>query len=238
MKPQRTLLDQALRVDTATPMIRQYLAIKRHHGDVLLFYRMGDFYELFFDDAIAAAKTLDINLTQRGMHGDEKIPMCGVPYHAHENYLTRLIKAGFHVAICEQTEDPVQSRKSGGNKNVINREVIRIITPGTLSETNLLQADSNNFLASIARSNDSFAIAWVDISTGQFRYQLVGSQGISGVLASINASEILLSDHLHGNSDLENQWAFFAETLHILPKSRFDTTNAVHRLHEYYQISD
>ena len=117
----------------ATPMIAQFTEIKRSYPDCLLFYRMGDFYELFFDDAVAAAGALDITLTKRGKHAGEDIPMCGVPVHAAESYLSRLIRKGFRVAVCEQVEDPAEAKKRGG-KSVVRRDVVRLVTPGTLTE--------------------------------------------------------------------------------------------------------
>ena len=132
-----------------TPMMSQYLAIKEIHSDCLLFYRMGDFYELFFDDAVTASKALDITLTHRGKHDGKDIPMCGVPFHAAETYLSRLIRKGFRVAVCEQTEDPAQAKKRG-SKSVVAREVVRIVTPGTITEEALLDGECNNFLAALA----------------------------------------------------------------------------------------
>ncbi|MCA8894988.1 MAG: DNA mismatch repair protein MutS, partial [Amphiplicatus sp.] len=132
-----------------TPMMAQYLEIKRQAPDALLFYRMGDFYELFFDDAVKAAAALDITLTKRGRHLGEDIPMCGVPVHSHESYLSRLIRHGFKVAICEQTEDPAEAKKRG-SKSVVRREIIRLITPGTLTEDTLLDASRNNYLGALA----------------------------------------------------------------------------------------
>src|SRR5579859_5016383 len=121
----------------ATPMMAQYLAIKRAHADCLLFYRMGDFYEMFFDDAVQAAAALDIALTKRGRHAGEEIPMCGVPVVSHEAYLMRLIRKGFRVAVCEQMENPAEAKKRG-SKSVVERAVIRVVTPGTLTEDSLL----------------------------------------------------------------------------------------------------
>src|ERR1700740_2040357 len=134
----------------ATPMMAQFLEIKAAHADYLLFYRMGDFYELFFDDAVAASEALDIALTKRGKHQGDDIPMCGVPVHAAEAYLARLIRKGHRVAICEQIEDPAEARKRG-SKAVVKRDVVRIITPGTLSEEALLAPDRHNYLAALAR---------------------------------------------------------------------------------------
>ncbi len=133
----------------ATPMMAQYLEIKAKAGDALLFYRMGDFYELFFDDAVKASAALNITLTKRGRHAGADIPMCGVPYHAYENYLARLIRAGFSVAICEQTEDPAEARKRG-SKSVVRREIVRYVTPGTITEEALLDAAESNFLGALA----------------------------------------------------------------------------------------
>src|SRR6201996_3471412 len=151
----------------ATPMMAQYLALKAAHADYLLFYRMGDFYELFFADAAKAAEALDIALTKRGKHLGEDIPMCGVPVHAAEAYLEKLIRKGFRVAVCEQIEDPAEAKKRG-SKSVVKREVIRLVTPGTLTEDSLLEARASNVLASLGRSGTDFAIASADMSTGLF----------------------------------------------------------------------
>jgi len=155
-------------VAAATPMMQQYLAIKEQAREALLFYRMGDFYELFFEDAVQAAAALDITLTKRGKHGDEDIPMCGVPFHAYETYLAKLIRAGFNVAICEQMENPAEAKKRG-SKSVVRREIVRTITPGTITEETLLDARSNNFLGAVAflRGGEEASIAWVDVSTGE-----------------------------------------------------------------------
>ena len=135
----------------ATPLMAQYLAIKAEHPDCLLFYRMGDFYELFFDDAVKAAGALDIALTKRGKHAGEDIAMCGVPVHAADAYLSRLIRKGFRVAVCEQVEDPAEAKKRGG-KSIVQRAVIRVVTPGTLTEDTLLDARRHNHLTALARA--------------------------------------------------------------------------------------
>src|SRR3954469_24960830 len=156
-----------------TPMMEQYIEIKAANPDSLLFYRMGDFYELFFDDAEVASRALGITLTKRGKHLGADIPMCGVPIHAADDYLQKLIALGHRVAVCEQVEDPAEARKRGG-KSVVRRDVVRLVTPGTLTEDALLSPGRNNFLAAVARerggeAGDAFALAWVDISTGEFR---------------------------------------------------------------------
>ncbi len=181
-------------------MMAQYLAIKEHHPDALLFYRMGDFYELFFGDAEAAAKTLGIVLTRRGRHEDADIPMCGVPVERHEDYLHRLIRAGYRVAICEQTESPAEAKKRGG-KSVVARAVVRLITPGTLTEERLLEPAAANWLAALARARAEtgawcFGIAAVDISTGAFQVCETEAAGLGGELGRIDPREIVVPDAL------------------------------------------
>ena len=176
-----------------TPMMAQYLEIKAGHPDALLFYRMGDFYELFFDDAKAAAEALDIALTKRGKHDGADIPMCGVPVHAAEGYLLTLIRKGFRVAVCEQMESPAEAKKRG-SKSVVKRDVVRLVTPGTLTEESLLEARRHNFLAAFARIRDDSALAWVDISTGAFHVMPVPSVRLGAELARLAPSEVLLHD--------------------------------------------
>ena len=192
--------------DKATPSVEQYLKIKADYPDCLLFYRMGDFYELFFGDAFTASNALDIVLTYRGKHLGQPIPMCGVPYHAYENYLVRLVKAGHKVAICEQMEDPAEAKKRG-YKAVVRREVVRIVTAGTLTDENLLNARHHNYLAAIAESGMGFGVAWADMSTGDFYTQNATTETLSSVLARLGASEVLVQEdfltrfpHLWDNS--------------------------------------
>src|SRR5919204_831241 len=156
----------------ATPVMEQYIEIKAANPDCLLFYRMGDFYELFFDDAELASKALGIALTKRGKHQGHDIPMCGVPVHAADDYLQKLIAQGFRVAVCEQLEDPAEAKKRG-SKSVVKRDVIRLVTPGTITEEKLLAPSEASFLMALGRvkggAENSYAIAWIDISTGAFR---------------------------------------------------------------------
>src|SRR6185369_3871992 len=140
------------RADAPTPMMAQYRRLKDEAGDALLFYRMGDFFELFFDDAKAAAQSLDIALTKRGTDGGEPIPMCGVPVHSADSYLARLIKAGHRVAIAEQIESPSEARKARGSKALVERAIVRLVTPGTLTEETLLDSAAPNWLAAIGRT--------------------------------------------------------------------------------------
>ena len=174
-------------------MMAQYLEIKAGHPDALLFYRMGDFYELFFDDAAAAAEALDIALTKRGKHAGDDIPMCGVPVHAAEGYLLTLIRKGFRVAVCEQMESPAEAKKRG-SKSVVKREVVRLVTPGTLTEESLLEARRHNFLAALGKVRDAWALAWADISTGAFHVMPLGQARIGAELARLALSELLVSE--------------------------------------------
>ncbi|WP_243445940.1 DNA mismatch repair protein MutS [Polymorphobacter arshaanensis] len=176
--------------DTASPMMAQYLGIKAGVPDCLLFYRMGDFYELFFDDAVAASATLDIALTKRGLHLGADIPMCGVPVHSSEAYLMRLIRAGHRVAIAEQIEDPAAAKKRG-SKSVVARAVVRVVTPGTLTEDALLEARSANWLASVAQVGGMAGLAWCDVSTGEFRTLACAPAALEPELARIAPAEII-----------------------------------------------
>src|SRR3982750_116941 len=156
------------RADAQTPMMAQYRRLKVEAGEALLFYRMGDFFELFFEDAKIASACLDIALTKRGTDSGEPIPMCGVPVHSAESYLARLIKGGNRVAIAEQTESPAEARKARGSKALVDRAIVRLVTPGTLTEDTLLDSGSANWLAAVGRAGDDWAIAAADISTGRF----------------------------------------------------------------------
>jgi DNA mismatch repair protein MutS len=179
----------------STPMMQQYGEISRAHPGYLLFYRMGDFYELFFDDAVTAAEILDIALTKRGKHQGADIPMCGVPVHAAESYLERLIRAGQRVAICEQTEDPALAKKRGA-KSVVARDVVRLVTPGTLTEDQLLDPRQANVLAAIARVQGSFAFAWVDMSGGAISVGECDPAALAATAARSLPAELLIPDNV------------------------------------------
>src|SRR5215469_3504755 len=189
-----------------TPMMEQYLEIKAAHPGLLLFYRMGDFYELFFEDAEVASKVLGIALTKRGKHQGIDIPMCGVPVERSEDYLHRLIAKGFRVAVCEQMEDPAAAR-ARGNKSVVRRDVVRLVTPGTLTEDTLLDARANNYLLAIARMRgssgaDRLGLAWIDISTSEFIVTECSIGELAATLARINPNEIIVTDALYGDTDV------------------------------------
>jgi len=179
-----------------TPMMAQYLEIKAEARDALLFYRMGDFYELFFDDAVKAAAALDITLTKRGRHLGDEIPMCGVPWHSHEAYLARLIKSGFKVAICEQTEDPAEAKKRGG-KSVVRRAIVRVVTPGTLTEETLLDAARSNHLGALATlaGGREAALAWTDMSTGELYFRRTTAEEFRLHAAALSLKELIVADN-------------------------------------------
>ncbi|WP_374643000.1 DNA mismatch repair protein MutS [Tabrizicola sp.] len=220
--------------DTVTPMMAQYLEIRAQNPGALLFYRMGDFYEMFFDDAVAAAAALDIALTRRGFHLGEPIAMCGVPVHAAEGYLLTLIRKGFRVAIAEQLEDPAEAKKRG-SKSVVKRDVVRLVTPGTLTEDSLLEARRHNFLAAFAEVRETGALAWADISTGEFRVMPSSLARLGPDLARIAPRELLLSEA----RERETAEVVADTGVAITPLSRgsFDSTNADKRLCEMFGVA-
>lgn len=231
------MTDSSTRPDSASvsPMMAQYLEIKRQHPGSLLFYRMGDFYELFFDDAVQASGALDITLTKRGQHQGEDIPMCGVPVHSHEQYLSRLIRAGFRVAICEQTEDPAEAKKRG-SKSVVRRDVVRVVTPGTITEDGLLDARSNNYLAAMAEAGGEGALAWLDLSTGELTLSPVERANLPSLLARLSPGELLLPERLSQVEELSPLWDEWRSRLTIQPNARFDSENGRKRLLSLYNV--
>jgi DNA mismatch repair protein MutS len=216
-------------------MMQQYLAIKAEHPDRLLFYRMGDFYELFFDDAVAASAALDIVLTKRGKHDGGDIPMCGVPVHSADSYLQRLIRSGFKVAVCEQSEDPAEAKKRGA-KSVVRRGVVRIVTAGTLTEDSLLDARQHNYLAALADAGGALGLAWLDMSTGEFTVQPVEPGMLAAALARLDPGELLLPERLVEKPDLFDLWREWRARLSPLPSSRFDSENMRRRLEEAFGV--
>ena len=227
---------KAADANAVTPMMTQYLTIKAAHPDCVLFYRMGDFYELFFDDAVAASAALDITLTHRGKHDGQDIPMCGVPVHAAQTYLLRLIRKGFRVAVCEQTEDPAEAKKRGA-KSVVAREVVRIVTPGTITEDALLDGVRHNFLAALTDAQGAFGLAWLDISTGIFLVQPVQTQGIGAALARIDPGEILVPDRLLQISALFDIFHDWKDALVPVASNKFDSEAARRRLEAVYGVA-
>ena len=218
--------------DGHTPMMAQYHSVKAAHPDCLLFYRMGDFFEMFFDDAVVASKILDLTLTKRGKTQGDDIPMCGVPFHSSEGYIARLIRAGHKVAICEQIETPEQAKQRGGSKALVRREVIRIVTAGTLIEDNLLDAKSNNYLASIVDMNGQTGLAFADVSTGQFFLQSISTLDTQSILQRLSPSEIICRDKPATLSDDLNT------ITSIQPSGFFDSASGIAKLESLFGISE
>ncbi len=225
-----------------SPMMAQYVEIKAANPGSLLFYRMGDFYELFFEDAEAASQALGIVLTKRGKHLGEDIPMCGVPIVRSEEYLHKLIALGFRVAVCEQLEDPAEARKRGG-KSVVRRDVTRLVTPGTLTEDALLDAKRENVLLAVARtrgageSDFAYALAFADVSTGSFRVTATTGETLSADLARIDPAEVLVSDALYDDDELRAFWRELGVPVTPLPKQSFDGPNAEKRLAGFFGVA-
>ena len=229
-------------VTRPSPVMEQYLEIKAANPDSLLFYRMGDFYELFFEDAEIASRALGIVLTKRGKHLGQDIPMCGVPVHRADEYLHRLIAKGHRVAVCEQLEDPAEAKKRGG-KSIVRRNVIRLVTAGTLTEDTLLDARRNNYLLAVVRARTSsdtadarFALGWIDISTGEFRIAECDRVGLAAEIARLEPSEIIVSDALYSDPEL----APYLRTLPaVTPLTRdvFDGATAERRLSDYFAVA-
>src|SRR3954471_307424 len=222
------------------PRVEQYLEIKAANPGLLLFYRMGDFYEMFFEDAEIASRALGIVLTKRGKHQGIDIPMCGVPVERSDDYLHRLIAKGHRVAVCEQMEDPAAAR-ARGNKSVVRRDVVRLVTPGTLTEDTLLDARTNNYLLAIARvrgssGGDRIGLAWIDISTAEFMVTECAVGELAATLARINPDEVIVTDALYGDHDL-------GPTLRELPavtpltRDVFDGATAERRLCDYFAVA-
>ncbi|MFZ2090187.1 MAG: DNA mismatch repair protein MutS, partial [Pseudolabrys sp.] len=225
-----------------TPAMAQYVEIKAANPDCLLFYRMGDFYEMFFADAEVAARALGIVLTKRGKYLGKDVPLCGVPVVRADEYLHRLIALGHRVAVCEQLEDPAEARKRGG-KSVVRRDVIRLVTPGTLTEDTLLDAGRNNYLVAVARARVSsagedtqFALAWIDISTGEFRVTECDSASLSAEIARLEPGEIIVSDALFSEADLAGYWRSLPV---VMPLGRdvFDSATAERRLASFFAVA-
>jgi DNA mismatch repair protein MutS len=223
--------------DAATPVMAQYREIKAAHPGCLLFFRMGDFYELFFEDAAAAAPALDIALTRRGRNADgSDIPMCGVPVHAVDSYLARLIRAGFKVAICDQIEDPAEARRRG-NRGPVKRAVVRVVTAGTLTEDGLLDARRHNYLAAVAEAGGELGLAWLDLSTGDFALAPTAETSLAADLARIMPGEILLPERLLQRPALYELFGDWKAALTPLPNPRFDSAAARRRLEAFYGVA-
>ncbi|MBS7696402.1 MULTISPECIES: DNA mismatch repair protein MutS [unclassified Chelatococcus] len=224
-----------------TPMMAQYTEIKLAHPNCLLFYRMGDFYELFFEDAEIASRTLGIVLTKRGKHLGEDIPMCGVPVEKAEDYLQRLIAAGHRVAVCEQTEDPAEARKRGG-KSVVARGVVRLVTPGTITEESLLDPARANLLVAVTRRRAGdqafvYGLAAIDISTGRFTVAEVEAGQLASDLARLDPRELLVPDVLIDDPELAPLWRELRTSITPMARDGLDAASADRRLKDYFGVA-
>ncbi|KAB2690813.1 DNA mismatch repair protein MutS [Brucella pseudogrignonensis] len=221
-----------------TPMMEQYIEIKAANVDSLLFYRMGDFYELFFDDAVEASRALGITLTKRGKHLGEDIPMCGVPVHASDDYLQRLIAKGYRVAVCEQVEDPAEAKKRG-SKSVVRRDVIRLVTPGTITEEKLLDPSEANYLMALGRTkgDGALALAWIDISTGTFRVSETTDDRLFADVARIDPRELVVADTAFHDADLRPTFDLIGKSVIPQPATLFDSAAAENRIQRYFNVA-
>ncbi|MBW8447110.1 MAG: DNA mismatch repair protein MutS [Arenimonas sp.] len=225
---------------SATPMMEQYIEIKANNPGSLLFYRMGDFYELFFEDAVDASRALGITLTRRGQHLGQDIPMCGVPVHAADDYLQKLISLGFRVAVCEQVEDPAEAKKRG-SKSVVKRDVVRLVTPGTLTEERLLSPSESNYLMALARirggATPQLAIAWIDISTGIFRLAETDEGRLLADILRIEPRELIVADTLFFDPELKPAFDVLGRVVVPQPAVLFDSATAEGRIARYFGVN-
>ncbi|MFU0505152.1 DNA mismatch repair protein MutS [Pseudaminobacter sp. NGMCC 1.201702] len=223
-----------------TPMMEQYIEIKAANPDSLLFYRMGDFYELFFDDAEAASRALGIVLTKRGKHQGHDIPMCGVPVHAADDYLQKLIALGFRVAVCEQIEDPAEAKKRG-SKSVVKRDVIRLVTPGTITEEKLLAPSESNFLMALGRvkggSESAYALAWIELSTGIFRVAETSAENLLADIFRVDPRELILAEPVFRDEELKPVFDLLGQVASPQPPSLFDSASAPARIARFFEVA-
>ncbi|MGW9229890.1 DNA mismatch repair protein MutS [Pseudorhizobium sp. NPDC055634] len=220
-------------------MMEQYIEIKANNPGSLLFYRMGDFYELFFEDAVEASRALGITLTRRGQHMGQDIPMCGVPIHAADDYLQKLISLGFRVAVCEQVEDPAEAKKRG-SKSVVKRDVVRLVTPGTLTEEKLLSPSESNYLMALARirggAEPQLALAWIDISTGVFRLAETDQSRLLADILRIDPRELIVPDTMFQDADLKPVFDVLGKVAVPQPGILFDSASAEGRIVRYFGV--
>lgn len=225
---------------SATPMMEQYIEIKANNPGSLLFYRMGDFYELFFEDAIDASRALGITLTKRGQHMGQDIRMCGVPVHAADDYLQRLISLGFRVAVCEQIEDPAEAKKRG-SKSVVKRNVVRLVTPGTITEEKLLSPSESNYLMALTRirgaAEAQLALAWIDISTGVFRLAETDTSRLLADILRIDPRELIVPDTMFYDPELKHVFDTLGRTAVPQPAVLFDSASAEGRITRYFGVA-
>ncbi|MDW6025673.1 DNA mismatch repair protein MutS [Mesorhizobium sp. BAC0120] len=221
-------------------MMEQYIEIKAANPDCLLFYRMGDFYELFFDDAELASKALGIALTKRGKHQGHDIPMCGVPVHAADDYLQKLIAQGFRVAVCEQLEDPAEAKKRG-SKSVVKRDVIRLVTPGTITEEKLLAPSEASYFMALGRvkggSENAYALAWIDISTGTFRVAESSEERLATDIFRVDPKELIVAEPVFRDEALKPVFDIIGRVANPQPAALFDSATAAARIARFYDVA-
>ncbi|WP_174803726.1 DNA mismatch repair protein MutS [Martelella limonii] len=235
--PTEELISEESRA-SATPMMEQYIEIKAANPDLLLFYRMGDFYELFFDDAVEAARALSITLTKRGQHLGRDIPMCGVPVHAADDYLQKLIGLGFRVAVCEQTEDPAEAKKRG-SKSVVRRDVTRLVTAGTITEDKLLAPGESNYLMALSRvkGESAYGLAWIDISTGVFRVTASTENRLAADIMRVEPRELIVADSVFSDEKLRPVFDLLGRAVSPQPSVLFDGATAQDRLGRFFGVA-
>ena len=218
-----------------SPMMQQYLEIKKQYQDCILFFRLGDFYEMFFDDAVLGAKELELTLTGKNCGQEERAPMCGVPFHSADTYIARLVEKGYRVAICEQVEDPAQA------KGIVKREVIKIVTPGTVTNQSMLSEKENNYLAAIFASQEKTALAYGDISTGELSATVFltenASETLLNELVKINAREVLVSESLSTYLELSEMEKSLDAYFNILSESYFSFSASEAKLNSFFRFS-
>ena len=226
-----------------TPLLKQYFEIRQAYPEYILFFRLGDFYEMFFDDAINVSKALDLTLTKRGELDGKPVPMCGVPFHAYESYLAKLVKQGYKIAICEQMEDPAEAKKRG-NKSIVQRDVVRLVTAGTLTEDNLLNCRRNNYLLCLFKNNNSIGASWLDVSTGDFYTEELPfndnkeeQNKLNSILSRLSPVEILLPDSYLQSRHVFEIFADYRPQMSVLPQARFNGENALQNLLQHFKIS-
>ncbi len=221
---------------SATPSMRQYFEIKSRYPECLLFYRMGDFYELFFEDAVTASSILDIALTKRGKHAGDEIPMCGVPVHAAEAYLPKLIASGLKIAVCEQMETPEEAKKRG-YKEIVKRDVVRIVTPGTITEETLLAPEQAHYLAALAVQLDKAAVAWLELTTGEFTTSSCAMAQLPTMLARIQPKELLVTQATYDALSAEPWFIEWRERCSIRPEVQFTPASGERRLAAHFKVA-
>ncbi len=228
-------LQQKYTYDNATPMMQQYLDVKLQHQDALVLFRMGDFYELFFEDALEAARILGIAIAKRGKHNDEDIPMCGVPYHALDSYLNKLIEAGYKIAICEQLESTEEAKKRG-YKSIVRRDVVRIITPGTVIEEAIINQAEPNYLLAVSFAGEEIAISYVDINTAEFAVTQVRIENFASELARLAPKEILINEKAQITPNILSQLSVVKTPLVYQVDSYFDYNKNKKTIENFYSI--